>query len=276
MKRRIFPSLLLLLLCACRSIILEDRLECPSFLYFDIVNGNKVAGYEKLYTSLFAHPDGRLMDGTTTSVKTVRDREFYFVVRKTEAVKGYGVLGYSQCYSEKGSEWVVPLGQQFDSLFRFSFQAEVEPESFLVPVELVKEHCKVSLQFVGMEDYITPDGRFPFEVIVRGNSCGLDVMTGVPVRGAFEYRPTESSSGRFDFILCRQADESLMLELNSREWVADLGSGVLDLWRILHDSGGVSWNEKNLPDVQIVIDYVRTEVKVKVVSWESQSLIYEF
>lgn len=275
MKRRIL-TLLLLSLCACRSVVLEDRLECPSFLYFDIENADRVAAYEKLYTCLFAHPDGRLMDGTTTSVKTVVNRDFYFVVRKTEAVKGYGVLGHRQSYSERGSEWVVPVGQPFDSLFRFSFLSEVEPESFTVPVELVKEHCKVSLQFVGMEDFISPDGRFPFDVIVRSNSCGLDVMTGVPVRGAFEYRPPESSSGRFDFILCRQADESLTLELNSREGVLEPGGSVLNLWSILHDTGQITWNEKNLPDVRIVIDYVRTEVKVNVVTWERQDLIYEF
>lgn len=279
---RAVKKLLLLLLVAvpsvaCRSVILEKRSVCPSFLYFDILNASRFDGYEKVYATAFMHPDGRLIDGTTTSVQTIGSGDFYFLCRNTEAVRGYGVLGHRLCYSDHGTEWVVPVGNQFDSLFRFSYVTQVLPESFSVPVEFVKECCKVTVQFIGAEYLSSADGVFPFDLLIRGNTCGIDVMTGTPVRGNFEYRPPEKTIGCFEFILPRQADHDLRMELYGRKGVSEQEGHVqtFDLWEALHETGGISWNEKNLPDIRLEINYVQSRISVEIIPWESRDLQYE-
>ena len=161
MKRLLSLAAALTCLLSCRALVLEDRADCPSYVFFDIANADAFQPYDRVYATVYRHPAGDLLGSATPSVKDIRERVFFFEVRKTEAVKGYGVLGMDKCVMQKGSEWVVPIGGQFDSLFRFSYLAAVEPEFFTVPVELVKEHAHVTVQFVGVETFGGAAGRFP-------------------------------------------------------------------------------------------------------------------
>lgn len=278
MKRILTLAAASLCLLSCRSIVLEDRSTCPSYLFFDITNGARFNPYDQVYTTVQRHPAGGLLGSGTASLGDIRDRVFYYEIRKTEAVRGYGVLGTDGCVMQKGSEWVVPIGQQFDPLFRFSYTAAVRSESFTVPVEMVKEYAQVTVQFVGAETFSAAGGRFPFEVAVTGGTCGVDALTGLPVRGPFEYRPAETTMGRFEFRLPRQGDHDLFLELYGKEGLHEQTGHVstFDLYTILEKDGGVSWEDRNLPDAYVEINFQEKSVNVSVSPWVTEDLEYEF
>ena len=267
-----------LLLPACRSVVLEDRTECPSFIFFKIGNADQFASYDAVHMSIYRYPDGLPLGKDTTSVQEVNNRDFYFDIRKAAAVQGCGVLGFQRCVSSDGKVWSVPIGDQFDSLFCSSYRTEVKAESFLVPLEFFKEYCKVTVQFTGIESFINADGVFPFDLTIRGNTCGIDALSGVPVRGPFEYRPKELEMGKFRFLLPRQADQDLKMELYGRKGALDREGHVetFDRWALLREKGGISWTEPDLPDVYMEIDYQESTVNVFVSPWGNQSIHYEF
>lgn len=262
-------------LTSCREIILEDRTQCPSFLFFDITNSDKFLSLDDVFTNVYSHPKTALMEERESTVKSIQDKDLYFVVKGTSSVKGYGLLGYDGLI-QNGSEWTIPVGQEYVSLFRYQYQEAIQEESFIVPVEFVKDYCHVSLQFVGMETFSLASGRFPFDIVVKGNTSGINALTGVPVRGAFEFRPEEKTIGSFEFTLPRQADRNLLLELYGREGLHQHPGFVdsFDLYDILLQKGGVTWTEKNLPDVELQIDYQQMTVTVNITAWESSSLEY--
>ncbi|MBR4740090.1 MAG: hypothetical protein IK074_02890 [Bacteroidales bacterium] len=275
MKR--FLLVLALSVASCRGVVLEDRLECPSFLFFEVSNPEHFQLYEKVYTTVCSHPSGGLISSESPSLGSIVGKAFYVEVRSTEAVKGYGILGGGKNIEYRGDQWLIPIGCQSDSIYRFSYVANVEPDSFTVPVEFIKEHAKVSLQFVGMESYLDRDGRFPFDIVVRSNTCGIDAQSGLPVRGSFEYRPQETTLGHFEFTLPRQGDNCLILELYGREHIYEQEGfiGSFNLYEILLKQGGITWREKSLPDVSMELDYQETRVQVQVDNWEKEELGFE-
>jgi hypothetical protein len=278
MKRLLLLLAAAVCLLSCRRLVLEDRADCPSFLFFDVTNAGLFNPYDRVYATASRHPAGELIAGATATLSDITGRVFFFEVRHAEAVRGYGVLGAERCIMQNGSEWIVPVGNQYDTLFRFSYVAAVEPDSFTVPVELVKEYAKVTVQFVGVETFSAAGGRFPFDVTVVSGTCGVDALTGVPVRGPFEYRPVETSIGRFEFLLPRQADRNLCLELYGREGLSDRTGhlNTFDLFSILEEDGAMDWQARNLSDVYIEIDYQEALVNVSVSPWVTEDLDYEF
>lgn len=278
MISRTFPVLFIALaelLTSCRSVVLEDRTLCPSFLFFDVADASLFPEYSDVFTTVYAHPEGRLMDEANTNVSYIDDRLFFFTIRGTVAVKGYGLMGQEGLIRDDNI-WTVPLGKDYVPLFRFGYMAAVEEESFTVPVEFTKEHSRVTVQFLGADTFEHAEGRFPFDITVRGNTSGIDALTGVPVRGPFEVRPEESGIGHFEFILPRQADHDLVLEMYAREGLYQYAGfrTTYNLYEILRDKGGISWTEKNLPDLYIQIDFQETTVNVGVYPWGEQELVY--
>lgn len=264
-----------LLLASCRAVVLEDRTLCPSFLFFDVADASRFQRYTDVFTTVYAHPEGRLLDEAGTSVGYIDDRLFFFTVRGTAAVKGYGLMGQEGLMRD-GSEWTVPIGRDYVPLFRFGYMAEVEEETFTVPVEFTKEYSKVTVQYLGADTFEHAGGRFPFYITVRGNTCGIDALSGLPVRGPFQVTPEESGIGCFLFTLPRQADHDLILEMYAREGLYEYRDfqTSYNLYEILRDKGGISWTEKNLPDLYIEIDFEQTTVNVGVYPWGEQELQY--
>ena len=88
MKRFLALFLLLLEVSSCRGLVLEDRLECPSFLFFEVSNPERFEPYDKVYTTVCGHPAGNLISSESPSLGSIQDKAFYVEVRRTEAVKG--------------------------------------------------------------------------------------------------------------------------------------------------------------------------------------------
>lgn len=277
-KLKLAVGLALLSLVSCRSLVLEDRIQCPRFMFFDLLNSESFESFERVSVSVYSYPEGLLLGKDTTTVRAIDNLEFYMAIRGEEAVSGHGILGIKDNYLEGNHSWIIPEGSDADPFFRFTYLSATEPESFVVPVEVVKDHSKIGLQFVGMESFVSADGEFPFTVRITGNTCGMEIPSGNPVRGPFSCVPQELSIGRFFFFLPRQADHALRLELYGKPQLGELEGllGVFDLWAILFEQGGITWLEKNLPDAEVTIDYKEMSVRVSVSDWGQERLDYNF
>ena len=68
------------------------------------------------------------------------------------------------------------------------------------------------------------------------------------------------------------------MELHGRPDIYEKSGLVqtIDLWAVLYEQGGVTWEEKNHPDMEVVIDYKEMEVAVRVSVWNQEDLNYQF
>ena len=274
MKRLLYVFTAVLAL-SCRESVLEDRTACPSLLYFDIFNAEAFGKLDRVHINACRYPDESSLTCDTTTIRALEGRSFFVDIRRADAVRGSGVLGFSRCRLEDGVLWTVPSGESFDSLFRFSFLSVVEPEEFTVPVEFVKEHSCITLQFLSAGSW---QEGFPFDVVVRSGTIGLDARTGKPVKGAFECQASEGEPGVFRFVLPRQADDRLLLELYGRPGLYPAEGLVhsYNLGGMLREMGGIPWQEKNLPDVLVGIDFRTTEYQIELLPWEGEPIDYAY
>ena len=276
MKRLFLILLATSCLCSCRSVVFEDRTECPKFLFLNVTNPERFSSYDKVYNAVFRYPNGGQIAADQPMLREIQDMSYYVEVRKTEAVKGYGLIGWGGL-TQNVDDWVVPTGMQADTLYRYSYTVDMDDEMKIVPVEFYKEHCKVTVQFVGYETFSHAQGRFPFDIVVRSNSCGINAFTGLPVRGDFQYRPVETSTGRFEFTLLRQINSDLTMDLYGRKaLVEDDGYyRTFDLYKMIAERSDITWNEKNLPDLYIEIDFVAATAYIQVDYWNENSLHFD-
>lgn len=257
--------------CSCQSPIREDRSGCPATLFFEFLDKQGIGPAELMYleASPVLAPEGRVTD--TTTVGAMSDKTYSLQVRRSDAVSIYGMACFGNSRIVRGSGWVVDQQQDGDRLYRFSAKASGMDESAVIPVEMTKEHSVIRVKFIEF-DREEMHGRFPFRVVVTANTCGIDLHDGVPIPGPFRYEPPEQLAGEFEFTVPRQADQSLTLELWPRESGED-PDGPLDsivLWNLLKQVEGFGWDLKNLPDLSVEIDYIRSEVTLSIGDWQNE------
>lgn len=271
-------ALAILSLASCRSLVMEDRRGCPRYISFDLANAADLDGGGKVFATLFRSPELTLEDtGETTAEALVPFPEgFRLQVRLADEVCGYGIMGFTEKSIRDGDRnWIVPLGKDADPWFRFGYDTPTEDDHVTVPVKMTKEHARVKIKFRGMEEFVEKSDLFPFNLVVSGNICGFDALTGSPVEGNFEFCPAEKEYGHFSFILPRQKDGPLSIGLYGRPGVYD-NPGLVqtyNLWWRLSEEG-VTWEEENLPDITIIIDYKKTQMYVDVDPWTYEDIIY--
>jgi len=260
-------------LASCRGAVLEDREGCPSLLYFDLVNAGAFGAVDSVQVNAFRHPGDGLPVREATTVRSLESHRFYLDIRQADTVSGSGVLGVHEGRLKDGIHCTAAPGHQFDSLFRFSFLSAVEPESFIIPVEFVKEHCRITLQFLNAGDWSAGEASFPYDVVIRSGTCGVDVLSGIPVQGPFECMARELAPGSFQCILPRQADGELLMELYGHE-----GQGLVHSFNLggLLQETGVSWKEKNLPDVLVGVNIKTCQMQVELTPWDQEDIEYEY
>lgn len=258
-------------LSSCRSLVLEDRSECPCFLFFNITNASEFNGAEKVYTCVYDVLKEKQAARDTLLVKQMTPEGYYFKLRSNQEYEGFGIAGLHRCQVDRSQQFTVPVGEDYDPIYRFGFETEGFEESKVVPVEFTKEHVKLTIIFSNFDDYTGAEGQFPFQIALRSNTCGINGLTGLPVRGEYRFVPDEMMAGEFEMHLPRQADNSLMLEIWVKEGIKYFDEGLVDefsLYELLNESGSIDWKEKNLPDVELIIDYVEHSYRIKVSPWE--------
>lgn len=276
--KRFYPLILLAcILVSCRSLVVEERRDCPSFLFFDIANHGRLDSYYRVRIADFTYPENDFLVADTTVVGRIQDKSFYMKVPKSDAVQGFGIAGFDGALIRSGSEVVVDDGKDFVPLFRFQFRTPAREEQVLIPVELSKDYCALTLSFTQTDSFSAPPGLFPFYLIIRSNTVGIDGLSGIPVRGDFCYRPPEEQEGVFRALIPRQADRSLTLEIWAKEgmYVEEGMVSSYNLWNFIQENyEGFSWEAKDLPDLYIEIDFTESKLAVTVQPWISEGGIH--
>ena len=247
----------------CRSLVLEDRGECPVFLFYDLVDRCELTDGETIVLSVWDAEGGSLLTKASAELGEIGTRDYWLSFHKTPEVVATGVLGLRGDYSGDVSTVSIPYGQEGLPLWRFSAPAEALSEEIVVPVVIRKDYSRVKVRF------LYPDGAFPYSVYLDGNTSGIDLISGRPIEGPFHCEPRETASGEFEFVAPRQLDYSLALELLGKG-VEDGERGHVDdivLWDFLRKVEGFDWAADNLPDIDVEIDFVRCAVTVSVNGW---------
>lgn len=275
--RGVLPFLLLAMapltaLSSCTRLVFEDRSDCPAFLLFDITNSDVFDVSDYAHIIAYKYPEGSLLAVDTTTVRAARDKEFYLRVKRSDSARGYGVLRFTGAHNE-GSLWTVPEGEEFPPLWRFDYDSPASTESYLIRVEAVKDHSVIDIHFLDADRYDDTGGEFPYYIVIRSNTCGLDGMDGSPVKGPFLFEPREYACGRYRFTVPRQFDRSLHMEVWGRDGFNEEGNRVTDLnlWNLLRENDDFSWEAKNLADVNIELSLAENRFIITVVDWSGET-----
>ena len=215
MKKLFLPLALCLSIWGCS--VKEDRGSCPCLLSvittdaFSELDADSGTGWNLILTG---YAEGGKIVEERFGAEMSRDTLEY-TVRKG-AVLMTACLTESSTRAFSGGVWRIPVGEQAEPLFACCGEVDASGETALYSVRPLKQYSTVTL-------LDGSGGDEPFEgraMLVRGNSCGVDLTTLQPVAGLFECRAraVEHLSGRgFQVRIPRQADASLELVIQPRE-----------------------------------------------------------
>ncbi len=156
--------------------------------------------------------------------------------------------------SSDGSTLTIPPGQDSPMVNMFSLSLSLLDETVEVPVALHKNYCTITISMVA-------EGESPFELAMIGEVCGYG-KDGLPVRGDFYYEIPQSPEGTFQLRVPRQLDSSLRLSISDEEEVLRefaVGEYILE--------SGYDWDAEDLEDVEMEIDYAKTNVLFEINGW---------
>lgn len=243
MNRFVLCILVALLSVGCS--LKENRLDCPSSVCLDLSEVE-----QRQVTVCVPEED------IFRQVNTEDSLMFRFQTKSRNPLIVSVFHGQGQCLYPDG-EVRIPYGE--DSPQLYSFYSEIHPEEIEVtlPVILLKNHCRLTLEFAA-EDLpgIT-------EITVLGNVDGYK-SSGEVSQGRFK---VELSLDEIDkstsLILPRQIDNSLVLEASFEDRMLRtfaLGEYI--------DKSGYDWTAENLSDLDVLIDLAHYTVFVTSSLWD--------
>lgn len=258
----------LILACSCHRLVFEDRSNCPSFLFFRVEDPNGVPFTEQLRVEIRETAGMEMLAADNVPLGRIQGRDYFLQVRKCEEISAIGTVGIKAAVCA-GRLCTIAPGAQWDPVYRFSSTSSAMGGETLIPVRMKKEYSTICVRFRSSE------GVFPYTVSASANTCGMDLVSGVPLNGPYSYSPAEEEPGVFRFTVPRQADRSLTLQLTAKPG-ASIEYGPVDrivLWNALERIDGFNWELENLPDIDIDIDYARSQMTVIVSDWELGSSV---
>ena len=239
-------SVIIVTIASCS--IKEDRSDCPCVL---TVTLHETTG--KVMIS--GWNDGRRI---INDILKPDDKEYtakYRVPRDRcgiSAFRGYEELVLSN------DVLLIPEGNQMSCLYASASVVDTDRETAEYEVSFKKNHVKVNLSFSDSDT-----GLSPYDIQVRSNVAGIDMKTLSPVMGNFVCTPEIKDGKGYEFVVPRQIDESLSIDLmrgNEKYDTIALGSIIA--------STGYDWAADDLADIDLVIDLPKGEISITVSGWD--------
>lgn len=228
----------------------EDRSACPCMLMLDL---NGVSTVDMHSTDInITSPVGFEFG---TSIPASLYGEVYAVPVPRTGVYLDASYGSDGCFCP-GKGFVIAAGRSFPPLYLYSSYINTAFETVTERVLMHKEHCNINIKMKAAE---VP---YPFSVLVEGDICGVGI-DGIPVEGPFSFAPEIRGDGSCSVRVPRQTSSSLILEIADENGVLrsfSIGEYIIE--------SGYDWTAENLEDVDIVIDYAKTEIAFSVNGWE--------
>ena len=231
--------------------VVEDRSLCPCLLTLDFSGTD---------TELISDVDIVLVGGTEVVYRASLDADVFMPVYRINVPREDMFLNVYSCkdvYMSEVDGLHIPRGSDCPRVYMHSSHIHAYDEAVTDTVVMYKNHCVMNIV---MEE----DGEFEYELCLRGNVCGYG-RDGMPLEGDFEFRPAGVGQSRFQVVLPRQMDTSLILEI-------DDGTGVVKRFALGEylASGGYDWTTADLQDVEVYIDWRMTVISVFVRDWDAR------
>lgn len=237
--------------CAVGCSVKEDRTPCPSML---IVSTAGLAEPHPIHVwgDGSYHFFSRIIPDDNPSDWRARVQKGFNVVA---AFRGLDRSELQDC------RVIIPEGQESDRLFSHRSVVDCTGEYAYDTLRLHKQHCVLTINIEGYRDL---SDTFPYDIEVRGESCGYDLRDGTPVRGAFRASPRTVGEAIMQVILPRQRPDGsldMVFSIDGQE------EARVDVAAILLQEG-YSWERMDLDDAALWVDYVNGAVSVSVIEWE--------
>lgn len=136
--------------------------------------------------------------------------------------------------------------------------------------ETVRDSIILHKQFANV--ILQLKGQHPgYDFVVSSGVAGVDLLTLEPVKGDYSVNLTREHGGLLNFVLPRQVPcGSLSLELWKNGAMED--SFPMQEWI---DRTGYDWNEPDLQDLCIELDFVNSVVSIRVNGWAEGEVFTE-
>lgn len=267
----------------------ENRWICPCHLIFQAEKPEDLSREGGITLTVFEGESKELSQAF--SWRSIRDDDYTAAVSKGE--KNMSIIMNKDKGYIVGTRLMIKEGEQADSIWASSVRASCIDDVCTIPVGPKKQHACV---FISMTGYKEED--YPFIAQVVGNTCGFDLISLQPVRGAYSHEATicreghlalrpniqremslcgydriwDASEVKYSLILPRQVwddDSGLYLNLKYKsDNTNNYKPIVLALGKIITKTG-YDWSDADLKDIFITLDFVNEEGQIVVKEWES-------
>lgn len=151
----------------------------------------------------------------------------------------------------------IPYGMECPPLYMDVLPIDATGESCFGKVQLNKNHCRLTVRMKG-NDVV------PYSLTFRGGIDGYG-YDGTLSEGGFCSVAYPEENGALQTVLPRQADSSLMMEL-------DDGKGFFKTFAIgeYMAAGGYDWAAESLLDAEVTLDYYVTHIQISVQGWDAE------
>lgn len=151
----------------------------------------------------------------------------------------------------------IPEGEECPELRLFRRTYDTLCEQIRDTVRFRKEYCMLDLRILSQDVLL--------ELAVRGGYCGFGPGDRL-LEGTFFFRMRPDGAGRARVRVPRQGDDSLVLEIRDDPAADSAAAKFFALGEYLRESG-YDWTAADLADVEILIDYARTSVTLRIDRW---------
>lgn len=243
------------MVCCISCSIKEDRDVCPCVLKLDL--GDVDTAVVKVADLFLYGPGGYAF---SRKLDVVDCGDIYEISVPRGEIK---VLIHSGVEEEKaGTDGLeIPYGEDCPPVYMHASQIHASGESVSEKIDMRKEHCVLTV-------HVRSEESFPFSLDFKGGVDGFGV-DGMPSEGMFSYSVSLNQDYRCDVVLPRQTDDSLLLEISD-------GSEVVKVFALGEyiAAAGYDWDERNLRDLTIGIDFILSQFSVVVQEWD-EVIIYD-
>lgn len=230
----------------------EDRSDCPCVLELSVDGGETDRDVLAVWS-----PGLKLCD-TLYGAGDAAPYE-YLVPRGLPVVS---VWSGSRTLNLEGTALRIPLGNQMEEVYAWSRRVDTRfEESVRVGARLHRQYAYLHINVVFQKGESSP-----YELRVRGNVAGLDLLSMDPVSGPFEvlFLPVIGIYHRV--CLPRQKDSSLELDFVPRTPSRGISEDTLPLGDYISGMG-YDWSSEDLRDIYLDVDFVRTTVSLRIDGW---------
>ncbi len=250
-------NILLALLIVSSCTVKEDRADCPCWLLMFVEDNTKIC---KSMT-FTAWTTGKEKE---EEIDLVKNPETY----ETTVPKGF-ITTCLYTGITRGeiieNEYHIKLGNDADSLYSYSNIVDCTRETARDTVILKKNFTRVYLKAAAVEGE-----EYPYSLVVKSDICGTNLITDQPISGKFEKKLKLDNGYMTVFALPRQAadDYSLVIEIyknNEIVYTVPLGEQIHEL--------EYNWEEINLKDIYLGVDYAEASVEVSIQGWKSDKFL---